>query len=276
MSEEATGVDLVRSQLLIAGGQTLASLGLQQDRIRLCASAIQARVQMTRPGRVTAYAAPGGLGIRVESSLYAGYTPAAEFDPLLLKLISRAPLDDVAADSFETARRRLLSACRELHVGGSVVTNVAELRALLESEAFARGDWTTALLDDAGEFLPAASDGKGSDLTPSPTPRAELLDNAFQRAALPTRDGPADNGNEESSVETPDGCTWVRAPMQGLVIPGSMAALGAIVGAGSRLLILEALKMEFDVQAASAGAVAPPTPSAPCFLSKAALISTSR
>ena len=249
VSEEATGVDLVRAQLLIAGGHSLAALGLQQDLIQLRASAIQARVQMTRHGRVTAYATPGGLGMRVESCLYAGYTPAIEYDPLLLKLISRAPLDDPTADSFETARRRLLIACGELHIGGGVETNVAELRSLLDSEAFARGEWTTALLDDAGAFGAKRTSDK-----PSLAPRAALLDEAFQRAAAPTLHGQPGSDNEASDVATPAGCAWVRAPMQGLVIPGSLAELGAIVGAGSRLLILEALKMEFDVPASTAGA----------------------
>ena len=49
-------------------------------------------MQMTKPGgRVTAYAAPGGPGIRVESALYAGYDPPTAYDPLLLKVIARGP-----------------------------------------------------------------------------------------------------------------------------------------------------------------------------------------
>ena len=87
MTEEATGVDLVAAQLQIASGASLASLGLTQPSIRLGATAMQARVQMTAPGgALTSYAEPGGAGIRVDSSLYANYTPPTTFDPLLLKV----------------------------------------------------------------------------------------------------------------------------------------------------------------------------------------------
>ena len=93
VTEEATGVDLVASQLRIAAGASLAQLGLarQQD-VVVTHCAIQARVAMSVPGRVTSYSVPGGPGVRVDGCVFAGYLPPPSFDPLLLKVVARCPL----------------------------------------------------------------------------------------------------------------------------------------------------------------------------------------
>ena len=163
VTEEVTGVDLVAAQLQIASGASLNSLGLEQKSIRLLGSAMQARISLVAPGgTVSSYREPGGAGVRVDSALYAGYTPNASFDPLLLKLIARggggaAPTVDAAGGdgAWGVARRRLHRACSELHLG-ELKTNLHEVRAILSSDAFARGDFTTATLDDGG--LPGLSE----------------------------------------------------------------------------------------------------------------------
>ena len=77
VTEEVTGVDLVAAQLQIASGASLNSLGLEQKSIRLLGSAMQARISLVAPGgTVSSYREPGGAGVRVDSALYAGYTPS--------------------------------------------------------------------------------------------------------------------------------------------------------------------------------------------------------
>ena len=98
MTEETTEVDLVRAQILIAGGATLGELGLAQDEIRQRGVALQCRVTTENPGkgfrpdagRITAYRSPGGAGIRLdEGSAFVGAEVSPYFDPLLVKVTAR-------------------------------------------------------------------------------------------------------------------------------------------------------------------------------------------
>ena len=221
VSEEATGVDIVQAQLLIAGGADLGELGLSQQHIGLRNAAIQARVQMTAPGRLTAYAEPGGPGLRVDGSLYAGYAPSTRYDPLLTKLIARASASALApVGASETARRRLVRACDEIHLGGTIQTNLGELRSILESAAFAQGSWTTGTLDEL--------DRRGRDDSPAETAtaaaaaapgagRAALLEDVLAPlAAASTVDHATGQVGEWAEDEAaPPGCTYVRCPRRG-------------------------------------------------------------
>ena len=100
VTEETTEVDLVRAQILIAGGATLGELGLEQDSIRQRGVALQCRVTTENPGkgfrpdagRITAYRSPGGAGIRLdEGSAFVGAEVSPYFDPLLVKVTARGP-----------------------------------------------------------------------------------------------------------------------------------------------------------------------------------------
>jgi acetyl-CoA carboxylase, biotin carboxylase subunit len=91
ISEMVSGIDLVREQIRIAAG---ATLGYRQEDIELRGHAIECRINaensqtfMPSPGRVTSYLAPGGLGVRVDSALYQGYTVPPNYDSLVAKLI---------------------------------------------------------------------------------------------------------------------------------------------------------------------------------------------
>jgi len=95
VTEMICGVDLVREQIRIAAGQPL---GYTQEEIRFSGHAIECRVTaedpdtfMPTPGRVTAFHAPGGLGVRVDSALYAGYMVPPYYDSMVAKLIVHAP-----------------------------------------------------------------------------------------------------------------------------------------------------------------------------------------
>ncbi len=159
VTEETTGVDLVRSQLLIAGGETLPSLGLGQDRITRRGFALQCRITTENPsegfrpdtGRISAYRAPGGAGIRIdEGSAYVGADVLPYYDSLLLKVTARAD-DPVAA--IARARR----AVAEVRVRG-VATNQPFLLAVLDDPDFQAGKTYTTFVDER-QWLTQADDG---------------------------------------------------------------------------------------------------------------------
>ena len=91
VSEMVSGIDIVREQIRIAAG---SPLGWKQENVALSGHAIECRVNaehpqsfVPSPGTVTRYHAPGGLGIRVDSALYQGYTVPPHYDSLVAKLI---------------------------------------------------------------------------------------------------------------------------------------------------------------------------------------------
>ncbi|MDB5407009.1 MAG: accC [Rhodospirillales bacterium] len=91
ISEAITGIDIVREQIRIADG---APLNLTQDDIKIWGHAIECRINAEHPetftpspGRITGYHAPGGLGVRIDSALYQGYSVPPQYDSLVSKLI---------------------------------------------------------------------------------------------------------------------------------------------------------------------------------------------
>ena len=106
VTEETTDIDLVRAQILVASGATLAELGIEQEGIRQRGVALQCRVTTENPGngfrpdagRITAYRSPGGAGIRLdEGSAFVGAEVSPFFDPLLVKVTARGPTLQSAA-----------------------------------------------------------------------------------------------------------------------------------------------------------------------------------
>ncbi|CAA9458828.1 MAG: Pyruvate carboxylase [uncultured Rubrobacteraceae bacterium] len=149
VTEETTDVDLVHAQLRIAGGETLADLGLTQKRMGQRGVALQCRVTTEDPasgfrpdtGRISVYRSPGGAGIRLDGgSAYAGAEISPYFDSLLVKLTARGP--DLPAAALR-ARRALA----EFRVRG-VATNLAFLGAVLSDPDFLAGRTTTSFIDD--------------------------------------------------------------------------------------------------------------------------------
>jgi pyruvate carboxylase len=156
VTEETTEVDLVRSQILIAGGATLSDLGLTQDSIRQRGVALQCRVTTENPangfrpdaGRITAYRSPGGAGIRLdEGSAFVGAEVSPFFDPLLVKITARG------AD-LRSAAARAGRAVAELRVRG-VSTNQSFLRALLRDSDVLAGNVHTTFVDEHPELISA-------------------------------------------------------------------------------------------------------------------------
>ncbi len=158
VTEEVTDVDLVESQLRIAGGATLADLGLSQDRIRLRGAALQCRVTAEDPanefrpgtGRIIAYRQPGGSGIRLDGGVgYTGAEISPHFDSLIVKLTCRGR-------DWSAAVRRASQALAEFRVRG-VTTNIAFLRAVLDDADFKAGGVTTAFLEERPHLAEASA-----------------------------------------------------------------------------------------------------------------------
>ena len=143
VTEMVCGVDLVREQIRIAAGQ---KLGYAQKDITFTGHAIECRITAedpetfaASPGRVTAYHAPGGLGVRVDSALYAGYAVPPFYDSMIAKLIVHAP---TRAEAIARMRRSLA----EFVVVGVKTTLPLHAR-ILEDKAFQSGDYTIHWLE---------------------------------------------------------------------------------------------------------------------------------
>jgi acetyl-CoA carboxylase biotin carboxylase subunit len=156
VTEALTGIDLVAAQIRIAAGEPL---GIAQSDVQLRGHAIEFRINAEDPehdfrpsaGVVERYYVPGGPGVRWESHLYAGYEVPPFYDSLLGKLI-------VWGRDRDDAIARAKGALDELLIEG-VITNVAIHQALLTSEPFLEGAFTTNLLDRVGSaaFLAAGA-----------------------------------------------------------------------------------------------------------------------
>ncbi len=137
ISEAITGVDLVREQIRIAAGMPL---DLKQSDIKFSGHAIECRINaenpetfMPSPGLVTDYHAPGGLGVRVDSGLYAGYRIPSAYDSLIAKLI-------VHGQTRNECLMRLRRALEEFVIVG-VDTSIPLHQRLIGAQDFINGDY---------------------------------------------------------------------------------------------------------------------------------------
>ena len=157
VTEEITDVDLVSSQLRIAGGETLDDLGLRQESIRPHGAALQCRITTEDPangfrpdtGRISAYRSPGGAGIRLDGGTNLGAEISAHFDSMLVKLTCRGR-------DFPTAVNRARRAIAEFRIRG-VSTNIPFLQAVLDDPDFQAGRVTTSFIDERPQLLTARS-----------------------------------------------------------------------------------------------------------------------
>ena len=144
VTEEATGIDLVREQLRVAAGEPL---GYCHSDISFAGHAIEARLYAENPasgflpavGTLAAFAPPAEPAVRWDSGVEAGSVVGLEYDPMLAKVIAYAPTRAEAAG-------RLALALERLHIGG-VTTNRHFLVSVLRSDAFGAGDTTTDFIE---------------------------------------------------------------------------------------------------------------------------------
>ena len=143
VTEAIFGVDLVREQIRIASGQPLSFV---QEQLEINGHSIEVRINAEKlpnfspsPGKVTAYHAPGGLGVRMDSALYNGYSIPPYYDSLIGKLI-------VHGENRKEAIARLRRALGELIIDG-IDTTVPLFEELLNEDDIVNGDYNIHWLE---------------------------------------------------------------------------------------------------------------------------------
>ena len=273
VTEETTGIDIVREQVLVAAGEPL---GFAQEDVVLRGHAIECRINAEdasknfapAPGAITSYREPAGPGVRVDSGVRAGSEITPMYDPMVAKLI----VWDV---DRERATRRMLRALREYEIGG-LRTLLPFHVALLESEQWARAETCRDLVSDrawlkslAPAAAPAPADGEEADAAKveqtytvevsgkrfdvtvigAPAPAAKGAAPAAPAARKPPR---RERGAGGGGGPAGDALT---SPLQGTVLKVAVEQ-GAEVQEGALVAVIEAMKMENEITAHKAGKVA--------------------
>ncbi len=277
VTEEVTGIDLVRAQLEIAEGATLAKLGLEQANIPAPQGfAIQARINMetlgedgsVKPagGTLSLFELPTGPGLRTDSFGYTGYTTSPAFDSLLAKLIVHSPHGDYAA-----AVRKGYRALCETRIEG-VATNLDFLRNLFADAQFIDGAFDTGFVDanlarlaEPTQHGTLAQRRDGTSESDGAATAAKALAGAKVDAVDPLAVLDHGKSNAASATaapvalalveeELPPGVVAVAAPMQGTIVAFDVGP-GDEVWSGRQVLVMEAMKMEHVVYAEVSGVV---------------------
>ena len=285
VSEEISGIDLVREQILVAAGRPLA---FAQDAIDagFRGHAIEVRVNAEdpaqnfrpAPGTVARYKEPGGFGVRVDSAAYPGFTITPDYDSMIAKLI-------VWARDRDEALARLGRAIDEYVITG-VPTTLPLLRALCDFGPVRDASYGTATLEPFAASLGAAStngvahdEGAGPGMGAGAGMSAGSDDDATVRVEvngklfrvrfvdLPVPSGAVARGGaapasakampkKGGAARKPAAAAGndVIAPMHGVVVEISVA-LGASVNEGDVVAVIEAMKMMNEIRAHKAGKV---------------------
>jgi pyruvate carboxylase len=270
VTEEVTGIDLVRLQLQLARGTSLTGLELTQPRIPAPRGyAIQMRINLEAigvdgvatpgGGTLTTFEPPSGPGVRVDTFGYTGYTTSPRFDSLLAKLVVYSSAPDYAA-----AVRKAYRTLSEFRVEGAT-TNLGFLQNLLRHEDIAANRVYTRFVEDHAAELADESNHRrlrleqasvpglaGVKLT-SADPLAVL---AYGKAgggaagapppALPTQ--------KAAALAGPAGTIAMTAPIQGTIVSLSVSR-GEAIRKGQQILVMEAMKMEHEIRASVSGIV---------------------
>ena len=242
VTEQVTGLDLVRGQLLVASGDPLP---WTQEDVSQRGHAIEARVYAEDPsngflpqaGRLLQFRAPQMPGVRVDSGVAQGTDISVYYDPMIAKVIA-------TAETRPLAVRRLSAALREFVVEG-VRTNIPFLMALLDRVEFRDGSIDTAFLDRYGDAIAAAipPDDGAADRARHGAAAAQDFDPwdratvAKARSVPPTRRRGAGRGAGK-----------ITAPMPATVVKIQVQT-GDQLEKGDTILLLEAMKMELPVRA---------------------------
>jgi acetyl-CoA/propionyl-CoA carboxylase biotin carboxyl carrier protein len=259
VTEEVTGIDIVKTGIRVAAGEPLP---FSQEDVSWRGHAIEARLNAedaTRdfapsPGIVTVYEEPGGPGVRVDSSLRGPGLVAESYDPLFAKLI-------VSGVDREEALARLGRALVEFRVEG-ISTTLPFFRAILSDEAFVSGDYTTGFIAERMEMLEIEPSPQGEPATvaekDSREVEVEVNGKLFRVKVFGDQDaggaaGPPRRRRGETRRASASGGT-IAAPMQGTIVR-VLVEVGQGVEADEPVCILEAMKMESEVRSQKAGTV---------------------
>jgi 3-methylcrotonyl-CoA carboxylase alpha subunit len=244
VTEQVTGLDLVRAQLLVAAGEPLPwrAADLSQR-----GHAIEARVYAEDPasgflpqaGRLIGYREPRVPGIRVDSGVAEGSEIPVYYDPMIAKVIA-------TAETRPLAIARLRAALREFTVDG-VRTNIAFLLRLIERPEFRDGSIDTGFLDREIDSIAATipqSANQSANQSAIRNPQSAISFDPWdgaKAAAPPAAAAP------KRRAKTSAGHS-VTAPMPGTVIKINVR-IGDTVSKGDTLVVLEAMKMELPIRA---------------------------
>ena len=270
VTEETTGVDIVREQILVAAGEQLS---FSQDDIRLHGHAIECRINAEdasknfapAPGTVAHYREPSGPGVRVDSGVVTGTEITPLYDPMVAKLI-------VWDADRERATQRMLRALEEYEIEG-VKTLIPFHKAIMASEQWAKGETCRDLIEDkdwlkelAFEQAPTADDdepgARGARLRGRGVRqalrrrRARRGDRRRRRAAPATAPrASAPKRERKCGGGGGGGGDTLASPLQGNVWK-VLVEEGAEVEEGALICIIEAMKMENEITAHKAGKIA--------------------
>ena len=145
ITEEVTGIDLVKQQILVAMGEPLK---LSQSDIKSTGHAIECRINAEdpwndfrpSPGKIEMYYAPGGRGVRLDSHAYAGYTIPSQYDSMIAKLITYGT-------NRRDAMNKMNRALDEYIITG-IKTTIPFEKAVLQDPEFCRGVYTTNFVEE--------------------------------------------------------------------------------------------------------------------------------
>jgi acetyl/propionyl-CoA carboxylase alpha subunit/acetyl-CoA carboxylase carboxyltransferase component len=269
ITEEVSGVDLVKAQIGLAFGRSLKDLGLMGDsqprgfaiELRINAESMGAD-GITRPsgGVISVFEPPSGPGIRVDSCAYAGHQINQRFDSLIAKLIVHSP----SRDFSEVVNRAYRALCR-FRIEG-VATNLPFLQALLKHPEFIANNVHTGFVEEHMAALAApGSDHRRlyfdrSRETASVGTKVDSVDPlavlTLGKSDDPIASPPAPIAMDfaHHSIPAPEGTVAIKAPMQGTVLAIG-ASEGDSVAPGQELIVMEAMKMEHVIAAPFSGVV---------------------
>ena len=267
VTELTCGIDLVAEQLRVACGDPLS---FTQGSLRPRGHAMECRINaedvaggrfLPSPGTLTRFSRPGGFGVRIDAGYGEGDTVSQHYDNLIAKVLTWGA-------GREEARRRMLRVLREMAIEG-VATNIAAHLRILEHPDFVENRhstrWVTEKLDFSDLVSPAPAGAPAAaeeprDVTVEVDGRRYgvrvWLPEGLTPAAGPaagTGGAPRRRGHAAAAA-TAGGPGKITAPMQGTIIE-VLVAVGDVVTAGQAVCVLEAMKMENQVDATGAGTV---------------------
>ncbi|AXR81322.1 acetyl-CoA carboxylase biotin carboxylase subunit [Natrarchaeobaculum sulfurireducens] len=280
VTEEITGIDIVKRQLRVAAGE---ELDFEQDDVEIDGHAMEFRINAENAaedfapatgGTLETYDPPGGLGVRLDDALKQGDELVTDYDSMIAKLI-------VWGEDREECIDRSMRALREYEIGG-IPTIIPFHRLMLTDEEFVASTHTTKYLDEEMDTsrIEEAQQQWGGDTGDGSSEDEESVEREFtvevngkrfeveleEHGAPAIPAGDVDVGGAQASPPQPaggdstdseefagDGET-VDAEMQGTILSVEVEE-GDEVAAGDVLVVLEAMKMENDIVASRGGTV---------------------
>jgi len=252
VSEEITGIDLVREQFRIAMGE---SLGFDDPQIR--GHSLEFRINgedpgrsfLPAPGRITEWRLPAGPGVRVDAGFKSGDTVGGNFDSLLAKLI-------VTGATREQAIERARRALAEFEIGG-LATALPFHRAILEDPAFTKSFkvYTSYIENEFKNSIPAFAPTLAPITTKVAAEHliAEVNGKRFEIKLHTPEPVVKRHRAKQSSAGGATGA-GLTSPMQGTVVKIAVEE-GSSVEAGDLVIVLEAMKMEQPLTAHKSGVI---------------------